>query len=260
MKHKLLCVFVALTGLIILFGCGGEQEGTITYDDCREVVKLTPNDYFLKCLHKKFTCMYVKRASGNPVSKVCVYVELASGGLLSNSGKCETAYVYFGTEKPDSGCTEKFPYLGRNFCYSLWGDADESLYVKAEDERFKAYGDGVVLDKKTKLMWAAKDNGYDINSQDAKSYFKNFQKSGYKDWRMPTKDELAGLCELSVTGNNGYHLTNLIELSNGFLWASDTRGSEVANFDFNLCNQRWSNSSDPYESLFMRVLPVRSAK
>lgn len=61
------------------------------------------------------------------------------------------------------------------------------------DSRFIAYDDGTVLDTKTNLMWAAKDNGSNINWTNAKSYCENYRGGGYTDWRMPTQDELAVL-------------------------------------------------------------------
>src|SRR5271157_1154332 len=68
-----------------------------------------------------------------------------------------------------------------------------SAREKASDGRFIAYNNGTVLDTKTKLMWAVKDNGTDINWADAKSYCNNYRGGGYKNWRMPTQDELTGL-------------------------------------------------------------------
>ena len=70
---------------------------------------------------------------------------------------------------------------------------------KARDGRFIAYDNGTVLDTKTNLMWAAKDNGSDINWADAKSYCENYRGGGYTDWRMPTTDELAGLYDAAKT-------------------------------------------------------------
>src|SRR5450759_5331903 len=69
----------------------------------------------------------------------------------------------------------------------------------ARDGRFIAYDNGTVLDTKTNLMWAAKDNGSDVDWGGAKSYCKNYRGGGYKDWRMPTQDELAGLYDMAKT-------------------------------------------------------------
>ena len=48
----------------------------------------------------------------------------------------------------------------------------------ARDGRFIAYDNGTVLDTKTKLMWAAKDNGDYINWEDAKSYCEKYRGGG----------------------------------------------------------------------------------
>ena len=59
--------------------------------------------------------------------------------------------------------------------------------------RFIAYHDGIVLDRHTNLMWAAKDNGYNMTRLDAERYCKDYRSGGYAEWRMPTQDELASL-------------------------------------------------------------------
>lgn len=61
--------------------------------------------------------------------------------------------------------------------------------------RFMDAKEGVVLDTKTDLMWAARDNGSTINWYGAKSYCEGYKGSGYADWRMPTQNELAGMYE-----------------------------------------------------------------
>ena len=44
------------------------------------------------------------------------------------------------------------------------------LTEKSSDDRFIVQDDETVLDTKTNLMWAAKDNGTDISHTDAKTY------------------------------------------------------------------------------------------
>ena len=129
------------------------------------------------------------------------------------------------------------------------------------DGRFIAYGDGTVLDTQTSLMWAARDNGYNINWLTAKSYCENCRVGGYTDWRMPTQDELAGLYDiakayLSDCGRDA-HLTGLIRLTCTAPWASETRGSNAAIFGFDPGNPYWSPQSRDKGT---RALPVRSAK
>ena len=131
-----------------------------------------------------------------------------------------------------------------------------------KDGRFIAYDDGTVLDRRKNLMWAAKDNGSDINWQGAKSYCENYRGGGYTDWRMPTQDELAGLYDKaesykSACGDDA-HLTELIRLTCYWTWASETGGFGAACFRFGgggyRCSGPTSGSSNS------RVLPVRSGK
>ena len=104
-------------------------------------------------------------------------------------------------------------------------------------------------------MWASKDNGEDINWQDAKRYCENYRGGGHTDWRMPTQDELEGLYDRSKKNRHGYHVTDLIEITRSCSWASETRGSEAAFFDFYSGSRGWYPQSYSYGS---RALPVRS--
>jgi tetratricopeptide (TPR) repeat protein len=131
------------------------------------------------------------------------------------------------------------------------------------DGRFVAYDKGTVLDTKTNLMWAARDNGSDIDWADAKSYCENYRGGGYTDWRMPTLDEMAGLYDVSKSYKSDcsrfdVHLTELIRLSCGVPWSSETRGSDAARFYFGDGIRGWLPQS--YGGGSLRALPVRSDK
>ena len=131
--------------------------------------------------------------------------------------------------------------------------------VIKQDDRFVAYDNGTVKDIKTGLMWAVKDNGEKINWHDAKRYCENYRGGGYTDWRLPTQDELAGLYDRSksyqATKSNNVHLTELIELSTGYPWASETRGPDAAYFHFNNGYRYWIGQSYSYHD--GSALPVR---
>ena len=133
----------------------------------------------------------------------------------------------------------------------------------AKDGRFIAYDNDTVLDTKTKLMWAAKDNGRNINWADAKKYCENYRGGGYTDWRMPTQDELAGLYDKAKAYKSdcGYdvHLTELISLTCSWAWSSETRGSEAAYFYFDGGRRYWYHQSIVTLN-FTRALPVRAAQ
>lgn len=135
----------------------------------------------------------------------------------------------------------------------------------ARDGRFIAYDNGTVLDTKTDLIWAGQDNGSDVTWTKAKAYCENYRGGGYTDWRMPTQDELAGLSDKSnvyKSARYGYdvHLTKLIRLTCGFVWASETRESTpagAAGFSFSENEREWTVQilGDS-----CRALPVRSGK
>jgi len=130
------------------------------------------------------------------------------------------------------------------------------------DGRFCKYADGTVLDTKTRLMWAARDNGSDIDWTAAGAYCRNFKQGGYTDWRLPTQDELAGLYDGEKTQPNRaaeeypLHLTGLIELSSCCAWAVESRKGEAAALLFYSGERYWQPK---YNGFFYRALPVRSA-
>jgi hypothetical protein len=131
----------------------------------------------------------------------------------------------------------------------------------ARDGNFIAFDNGTVLDMRTKLMWAAKDNGSSINWADANSYCESYRGGGFTDWRMPTPDELAGLYDeaKAYTSNCDYdvRLTALIRLTCTFVWSSERSGSDVTIFAFHRGKRAWTDQST---SRHTRALPVRSGK
>jgi hypothetical protein len=130
-----------------------------------------------------------------------------------------------------------------------------------KDSRFIANGDGAVLDRKSGLMWAAKDNGEDVNRQGAERYCERYRGGGYEDWRMPTVDELAGLYDPAKTHTAGcghdVNLTEAIGLTCAWAWATEKRGSDAALFFFTDGRRLWRHQSFSY---MYRALPVRSVK
>ena len=124
------------------------------------------------------------------------------------------------------------------------------------DVRFIAFRDGTVLDRQTNLMWAAKDNGYDINWKDAKSYCENYRGSGYSDWRMPMLNELKGLYDAKKRNRYGASVTDAIEITHLWVWTLETHGSSAAVFDFYL----GTRDEFPKSATYVRAIPVRSTK
>ena len=126
------------------------------------------------------------------------------------------------------------------------------------DGRFIAYDDGTVLDTATNLFWAAKDSGKRMMTwQDAKTYCESYRGGGYTDWRMPTSDELAGLYDKKGKPNRyEARVTDLIEVTYMWVWASETSGSRAAIFGFRYGSWFWY----PQSSSASHALPVRGGK
>jgi uncharacterized caspase-like protein len=125
----------------------------------------------------------------------------------------------------------------------------QSTKVKtSRDGRFIAYDNGTVLDTKTNLMWAAKDNGKGIEHRSASDYCYNYRGGGYTDWRMPNQYELEALYKSGT-------YVNVIEITYEWVWASECRYN-CALFCFSDASIQWIDGSLGY----YRVLPVRSGK
>jgi len=135
----------------------------------------------------------------------------------------------------------------------------------ANDGRFIVYkANETVLDTKTNLMWAAKDNGSDISWTNAKVYCESYNGGGYTDWRMPTKQELASLYDEKKTRQApcietfSIHVASEAIVSTCFAtWTSETRGPDASQFNFAYGTQSWYLQSHTYGT---RALPVRANK
>ena len=82
-------------------------------------------------------------------------------------------------------------FASTTFCTEIGKPVAESA-----DKRFAKFGNGTVLDRKTNLLWMAKDywqleskwvNWYTAKEYAKKMNYKNY--AGYQDWRIPTAKE-----------------------------------------------------------------------
>jgi hypothetical protein len=132
---------------------------------------------------------------------------------------------------------------------------------------FIAYNDGTVLDTSTNLMWAAKDNGYDINWFNAMAYCGSYRGGGYTDWRMPTLAELAGLYNAGTDRLSAcnkyipiYVATTLIDISCFHEWSSESRNSAGGAATKTFFKDGGDSWWIPTNTNGTRALPVRSIK
>jgi hypothetical protein len=74
-------------------------------------------------------------------------------------------------------------------------------------------------DPATGLMWARKDNGGDVEWQEADDYCKNISLGGYSGWRLPTIGELAKIYDQTENVNHR-HIKGGIEMTGWWAWSN----------------------------------------
>jgi tetratricopeptide (TPR) repeat protein len=181
-------------------------------------------------------------------------------GHLNEAIKCYRRYLVLA---PEAGDARQVSDEIIKLEYRM--EKEEARILK-RDDRFIAYVDGTVLDTKTKLMWAAKDNGGDVNWTDARSYCENYRGGGHMDWRMPKHAELASLYDAGKTyeSNCGseVHLTEFIHLSCRMYWSAETyvlTGTDMAYiFSFDGSSMGGCDQTGCFGR--QMALPVRSVK
>lgn len=85
--------------------------------------------------------------------------------------------------------------------------------------------EGVYLDPETGLMWTLKDNGKSTSWGEANEYAKSLSLAGYKDWRLPTIDELERLFD-----RNSGTIRKPFDLTGTWVWSSTREDSDSAWF------------------------------
>jgi hypothetical protein len=120
-------------------------------------------------------------------------------------------------------------------------------------------------------MWAAKDNGKDVNWHKAIKYCRDLRLAGYSDWRLATLGELEGIYDQNTNapgrdgqGASTWHVKGKLFLT-GNQWSStrlvDDRGHPsgyALRFDFN--EGRVFNGDELSFSTFKRALCVRGPR
>ena len=138
-------------------------------------------------------------------------------------------------------------------CFVHIAAAEEIAHVN----RFQKLGDSIIVDAHSGLMWATRDNGSDIEWDDAERYCENFEAGGYTDWRLPDLKELATLYTKGQKNRDGFFIVEHITLTDCCPWSSNTSMGGASTFSFNTGKQPFASMSDSYQA---RALPVRSIK
>ena len=89
------------------------------------------------------------------------------------------------------------------------------------DSAYVDNGNGTVTDIETKLMWQQETAGQ-MNWDDAMSYCPGLSLAGYKDWRLPTLDELGTLVDYSTQTPPKINHMFFPDTRSSFYWSSTT--------------------------------------
>lgn len=139
------------------------------------------------------------------------------------------------------------PFVSVSFLLSL----EEIL---AEIRIIQERSTGVYFDRKTHLLWSAKDNGRDVDWRRAHDHCTQLELAGFSDWRLPILGELEDIMDPLSSG--GYSTPAEISLTSCCVWSS-TRKDDVGAYNFNYrYSKRFSGSlTHTYD---LRALCVRA--
>ena len=102
---------IVLVGVCVFNFIGGEQEGAIDINDCREVINLESDN--LQKYYHKFTCSYIKTNDGKTIKGTCARVK------LTKENECTKAYVY--EKESEVECLKGYPYADvEGKCHTTW--------------------------------------------------------------------------------------------------------------------------------------------
>ena len=139
--------------------------------------------------------------------------------------------------------------------------------------QFVDLGNGSLYDTKTKLIWSKQGNEKDISWNAAQDYIKRLNEQaylGFKDWRMPTKQELATLVQYAKSagyGSGGKTIADFLNregfsnIQKKWYWTSTFQNSSsVWGIDFENGEVQIPHWPSGGERNHCFILPVRSGR
>jgi hypothetical protein len=123
------------------------------------------------------------------------------------------------------------------------GDSNKVDTNFERDERTE-----IVLDKKESKIYYDGASSPQMNFEDAQEFCKNSNFLGYKEWRVPTKEEAVSLLELSRSHISVKHAFKNVQ--KGMYWTStEERFNEAWYVDFDLGRYSTNKRDNKYYAL-----------
>jgi hypothetical protein len=136
--------------------------------------------------------------------------------IFNGAGKSETYTFIPLSNISDDGRFVTFPS-------GVEVDTKNGLKITEREGEYVAYANGIVWDTNTGLEWKAGPD-IDMNWKEATTWVENLKLNG-GGWRVPSINELKGLCK-SATG--GCNITRLLKNTNYNTWPSENESSSTA--------------------------------
>ncbi len=159
--------------------------------------------------------------------------------------------------EPAQQATAKPRYKLRSEPLTVSDDEYKQVFKLNDNGKPKAYvqndyqdnGDGTITDRATGLMWQQSGSDDYLAYADAEKYVASLNRehfAGYKDWRLPTVDELASLLEPDEQSNDQY-INPVFSDEQWWCWSADKRSSGSAwVVDFSYGNVFWYYNGSNY--------------
>lgn len=171
--------------------------------------------------HSRIDAWLVLRGGGYTIRATTTYPDCGGERLIINSSEQTVTTVSYGACSSGSSSESEGFLVDGN--YNMVPEPTQP----PREEQAPAPEKSTWTDPATGLMWTARDNGSDVNSNEATNYCATLKVGAYSDWRLSNFNELRNLYDphntSTMTDSSGrqvnYHIKNGIVLT-GQQWSA----------------------------------------
>ena len=127
-------------------------------------------------------------------------------------------------------------YDAKNWVENLRSNLHTIVNELSSDGRYTKDSKGVITDSRTDLQWFV-DSDRNTDWREAKEWIENLRVSG-GGWRMPSKNEVRGLCKKGARKEGPEYLPPIFHTSGSWAWLLKSKDSYVVAWSF-IFNAGW---------------------